>query len=1454
MKHFFVTVGIMLTASFAVAQNDGANKEKYWKFRSDLREKFIKIGPNEGESLTSGTLKPLDCIDNDPSDGSPNAQYGVIQWGDGMIRHGHYLGLLATEYRLLKNAGKDVTGVLNELYFALKAINRLDNSAESEQSIFYFENQLNPSLNGFAMREDIPEFFAANNWATDPLHARCSYAVSYTNNNAMAVQDGSAGLEVKFNSYQNTPSLDQISSLMVGFRLIHKLVDEDELAHPTGELQGFNIVTETKNIVHRLMTYAEDHNWFLIDVNGWPVNNGGGDLVLTATPLSIAATIITGQVYDLTMTRKPIPYRKIQECLTGYGINAELSEEERFAICTSLGDNPAQVFAMNNWLVDAGNAGPFNNQTVSRFQEWQWSGTGLGANVQTNLLASWLTILPPATLALDQTLENLSLAIDTYTNIEKLEDLGIADYTETILFNCGVASSLWSPNMVATWAGYTQNRQLELIDGVLKGIPPIGSQGFYRAFLDQMTYAGPYEMEGKNYTGNSENIWTYTNSHPNGWASEYRWTHPEESVGDHNGKKGMYSAIDYMLFHNLYWLSFNNGIQMTETSELCPCNAAITEPAPAGANNYQLDAIANLNAKLAYLPTCVPSALAPTFNMVTSAYTIQPKFSNYVDWSIFTTKYQLQNATIETGGALTVKTHLVVCDNATVNVKTGSFFYVDKSYTQINTNAAIDVSGELRVRQGTELLVKGKLRLKNGGKLIIEPGAKLTIDYYGVLEYYNGATIETIDATSSIILKGVIKTMDATTFQIINSGGGTQSAKLYIDGPTTSFQAQVPAYFKLEGKGINDAFIVLRNSAQLKVQDTEIITFRVADCTVEVNGGTSIKVERPYYSYRVKYNSLASNGGMTVTGSHVFNECQFINVPIKAPMNIQSVSNFAASDCSFSATSTALNPLDLSLVKVTGMGVSMSNCVFTGSKSYCLESSSLTQPSTITGCTFNNLASSAVGAVLIGIQDVSNIEYKVSNSTFQKLQYGINKTNGKLSLKCNYFNNNNINNLRILTGCLLNMSINDLAGYNVLNKTLQNKNIELSRCSVNLKNGYNFIEACTNTIYGSVSYSCTLPNCTLDFANNQWNVANSVPAPSLFQILSINDNPMQALVSTVTPKPACGFYDGPIVIGPPKTKSTFDTDGMPIIYSAITADSIRLDDAIVAGMEKMTSYDSIGNDLEAVERFNEAFTSDVDLSDSLTNQLLWFTISHMKSSLENAVAHGQITIGQNTTAFETHVAMYTDALMQLSAQEIDEYNYVSQFYHEIDKAHLLRVIGHSDKGLNILNGLEACGLDSAEQAHLNYWKQEFEKDLVIEEIGFTAIDSVIVIDTSAYLDPALVVNAYSFGAVINNLNDIQYPNCSFFEHRDKKIGFGSMQVFPNPATDEVRISLNHPMMEGEGIFQIQQADGRAVLTKKIDTNEATGITLSVADWNPGVYQIKYRSPNGVVSTAQLVVQ
>lgn len=1452
MKHLLVSVGLLLCTGVSLAQTVDLNQEKYWKFRNSFKEKFVKIGAAEGESLPAGMRKPMDCIDNINNDGSG---MGEMHWGDGMIRHGHYLTLLATEYRLLKNTGQheQAAATLNELYYALHAIFRLDLGAEINQNLAQTLNTYYAyPLNGFYNREDVGEDFATLNWGTDRMEMRCTNSAFYQNNNALKINNPGSGLTVKGNSYQNVPSLDQMTSLLVGLSMVNKLVDQTTV-QPTPQDQPKNVVLFARDIAYFLITYASKNNWFLIDVNGWPVNNRGGDMILAASPLiRIFDRFWPGSMINTTMRRKPLPYAKVQEYVTGYGLEAE-SNATWDSLPLVIGPLVySEIMMQENFCYPAVEG----TYSWSKFLKWQNCGIEINATV---LNSFWQNFIPEHVSELyldhldDGHLNSTQLGPPNFGGIGgiPLEKMKWGEGINSILFGLGVASGWWNSEQVDDWAFATGNREYELVNSILNNLTPNHSAAFYKQYLDSLSFAGPYDLQAGHWNG-----WTTTNIkdlyHNGGWGGENRWTNYSQSKEE--GEKGIYNAMDYMIFYNLFHLQFSSELPAYKPSWTCNCSAQVTASGPINEPADQ-DSYNTLNQKLTFLDVCQENVFYPVNNLVSSQFVIEPKFGNYDDIGIYTTKYQTENAAVLPGGDINVRTRFVIC-NGTLNVQSGGRIDVEVKDMIVNTQGKVDNSGEILVRVGTQLILKSgsKLTLRNGSKLKIEEGAKLVIEDGATLEYYNGAELELLGPNSIIEHGGTIKTMDATTFSILSPASALQKGKLFITSPNSKFLADVPSYFKLEGKGITDPFITLDAGAKLIVDDPEIITFRVADCSVDIKGAALINTKRPYYSYRVKYNSLATNGGMTVTGSHVFNACQFINVPVKAPMNILNLNGFAASDCSFAATTTTLNPTDVSLVKVTGMGVSLSGCVFTGNKSYCLESSSLTQPSSITTCTFNNLASSGVGATLIGIQDISNVEYKVTNSTFQKLQYGINKSNGKLTLKCNYFNNNNINNIRVIGGCLLNMSINDLAGYNVLNKSLQNKSIEIWSSTINLKDGYNFIEGCNNTVYGSVTNTCIPPGCILDFGNNQWSASNSVPSTSLFQIVSGNGFAMLPLVTTVTPKPTCGYYDGTIVVGPPKTKSTFDTDGMPIIYSAITADSIRLDDAIVAGMEKMTSYDSLGNDLEAVERFNEVFTSDVDLSDSLTNQLLWFTISHMKSSLENAVAHGQITIGQNTTAFETHVAMYTDALMQLSAQEIDEYNYVSQFYHEIDKAHLLRVIGHSDKGLNILNGLEACGLDSAQQAHLNYWKQEFEKDLVIEEIGFTAIDSVIVIDTSAYLDPALVINAYSFGAVINNLNDIQYPNCSFFEHRDKKIGFGSMQVFPNPATDEVRISLNHPMMEGEGIFQIQQADGRAVLTKKIDTNEATGITLSVADWNPGVYQIKYRSPNGVVSTAQLVVQ
>src|SRR5690606_40960098 len=88
-------------------------------------------------------------------------------------------------------------------------------------------------------------------------------------------------------------------------------------------------------IVDRLIRDIADHNWFMIDVNDWPVNNGGGDVVLAAFPLLAAAERITGNTYNENWKRRFIPYAAMQECITGYGTH-EVSAENQQAACDKI--------------------------------------------------------------------------------------------------------------------------------------------------------------------------------------------------------------------------------------------------------------------------------------------------------------------------------------------------------------------------------------------------------------------------------------------------------------------------------------------------------------------------------------------------------------------------------------------------------------------------------------------------------------------------------------------------------------------------------------------------------------------------------------------------------------------------------------------------------------------------------------------------------------------------------------------------------------------------------------------------------------------------------------------------------------------------------------------------------------------------------------------------------------
>ena len=63
MKIILLMMTLIVSSGSLLSQTDEFNLAKYWKFRNDYVEKFVKIGPLQGESLPAGKRKPCTCID-----------------------------------------------------------------------------------------------------------------------------------------------------------------------------------------------------------------------------------------------------------------------------------------------------------------------------------------------------------------------------------------------------------------------------------------------------------------------------------------------------------------------------------------------------------------------------------------------------------------------------------------------------------------------------------------------------------------------------------------------------------------------------------------------------------------------------------------------------------------------------------------------------------------------------------------------------------------------------------------------------------------------------------------------------------------------------------------------------------------------------------------------------------------------------------------------------------------------------------------------------------------------------------------------------------------------------------------------------------------------------------------------------------------------------------------------
>ncbi len=81
MKILISLLSILLANVFYCQNIDETNLEKYWKYRDQLRQRFMKIGQFDGESIPASAIIPS----RQYGEGAVQSNGSIIHWRDAMV-------------------------------------------------------------------------------------------------------------------------------------------------------------------------------------------------------------------------------------------------------------------------------------------------------------------------------------------------------------------------------------------------------------------------------------------------------------------------------------------------------------------------------------------------------------------------------------------------------------------------------------------------------------------------------------------------------------------------------------------------------------------------------------------------------------------------------------------------------------------------------------------------------------------------------------------------------------------------------------------------------------------------------------------------------------------------------------------------------------------------------------------------------------------------------------------------------------------------------------------------------------------------------------------------------------------------------------------------------------------------------------------------------------------------
>ena len=273
-KTFLLSSFTLIIITDLFCQYDPTYNKKYWFYRNRFVDYFTVVGDGIGESNVA------DRRNGKESDKNYSGSQQIMH-GDQGTNIGDYIAMLATEYKLLKLAGQDVDQTAKELYYALFAVNRLDEVAET-----YFN--LPAELNGFFIRNDIPkvttDFISAHPEVNKELSLQ---QTDYIPGSGMPqlVTDAVSGFDPSPQFYSvckeqvdergsNLMSPDQVIGLYFGMAMVAKLLPPD--ANFKGKKfqdNNVNFVEAAKAITDRITMWMKNNDWKIVSPTGCVLYN-----------------------------------------------------------------------------------------------------------------------------------------------------------------------------------------------------------------------------------------------------------------------------------------------------------------------------------------------------------------------------------------------------------------------------------------------------------------------------------------------------------------------------------------------------------------------------------------------------------------------------------------------------------------------------------------------------------------------------------------------------------------------------------------------------------------------------------------------------------------------------------------------------------------------------------------------------------------------------------------------------------------------------------------------------------------------------------------------------------------------------------------------------------------------------------------------------------------------------